>query len=69
MENNETVQQEAAVAQPELTITDLQNIRTLVETAVRRGVFQAPELSSVGAIYDRLNNFLNAVQAAKTENQ
>lgn len=73
MENNQVDTQTSDVqqpaAQPELTITDLQNIRALIETTVRRGVFQAQELSAVGAVYDKLNNFLNAVTAQKTDNQ
>lgn len=51
---------------PELTITDLQNLRAVVEVSVRRGVFAAGELSSIGAVYDKLNAFLVAV-APKTE--
>jgi len=46
---------------PELTLSDLQNTKALIETAVRRGVYAAEELSSVGAVYDRLTSFLNAV--------
>lgn len=46
---------------PELTINDLMNIRAIVETATRRGAFQANELSAVGSVFDRLANFLNAV--------
>lgn len=67
MENQEQAQ---TPAQPELSIADLQNIRILVETAARRGAFSANEMSSVGAVFDRLNNFLNAVvpqQPAKEE--
>lgn len=54
-------EQAAAAPQPELSINDLLQVRALLEAVVRRGVFQANELSTVGAIYDRLNNFLNAV--------
>jgi hypothetical protein len=58
MENQEQTQ---TPAQPELSIADLQNIRTLIDIAVRRGTFGASELSSVGAVFDRLNAFLSAV--------
>lgn len=54
-------------AQPDLTITDLNNIRSVLDVAVRRGAFSAAEISAVGAIFDRLNNFLNAVAPPKTE--
>jgi hypothetical protein len=50
-----------AAAQPELSISDLQNLRALVETAVRRGAFQANEMTAVGSVYDRVNNFVIAV--------
>jgi hypothetical protein len=46
---------------PQLSIQDLQNLRTIVDLAVRRGAFGASEVSSVGQIYDRLNTFLIAV--------
>lgn len=59
----------AAPAAPELTITDLINIRSVVDVAVRRGAFGASEASAVGATFDRLNTFLNAVAPAKTEEQ
>lgn len=61
MENQEQTQ---APAQAELSIADLQNLRLVVEMAVRRGSFAANELSSVGAVYDRLNAFLVAVTPA-----
>jgi hypothetical protein len=67
MENQEQAQQ------PELNISDLQNVRILLEVAANRGAFRAQELTSVGAVFDRLNGFLNAVapQApeASTEEQ
>lgn len=50
--------------QPQLTIQDLQNLRAVVDLAMRRGAFGAAEASSVGAVFDRLNTFLNAVAPA-----
>jgi hypothetical protein len=50
----------------DLTISDLQNLRTILDAACRRGAFGAAELSSVGAAYDKLNAFLNFI--AKTQN-
>lgn len=47
----------------ELTITDLSNIRSIIDVAVKRGAFNASEISAVGAAYDKLNNFLVAVAA------
>jgi hypothetical protein len=61
MENQEQAQQ------PELNISDLQNIRILLEVASNRGAFRAQELTSVGAVFDRLNGFLNAVAPQTAE--
>jgi hypothetical protein len=52
-----------AASQPELTITDLTNIRSIIDFAVRRGAFGAAEISGVGTTFDKLNAFLNAVTA------
>jgi len=53
-----------AAPAPELSISDLQNLRAIVDTAARRGAFQAAEMSAVGAVFDRVNAFLNAVAPA-----
>jgi len=66
MENQE--QQTAPQAAPsELTITDLQNLRSIIDAASRRGAFGAAEMSGVGATYTRLDNFLNSVAAAQQQ--
>ena len=54
---------------PQLTIADLQNIRGIIDVAVRRGAFGGAEASSVGVVFDRLNVFLNAVAPASTADQ
>jgi len=55
---------------PELTVNDLNNLKQILEAAVRRGAFQAGELSGVGAAYDKLDTFLKAVAAqSKQENK
>lgn len=64
MENQE---QTNAPTQPELSLNDLQNLRALIDVAVRRGAFSAAESSSVGAVFDRLNTFLNAVMPQPSE--
>jgi hypothetical protein len=74
MEENTQQEQQSAPAAPaapapELTIVDLQNLRAILETASRRGAFAAAEMTSVGSCFDRLNNFLNAVAPAKSEEQ
>lgn len=61
MENQEQQVEQQAQPQPELGIADLQNLKTLVEMAIRRGTFGPREISSVGAVYDRVAAFLDAV--------
>ena len=59
--------QEQGATHSELTITDLTNLRSIVDVAVRRGAFSASEVGAVGATYDRLNSFLTSVTPPKTE--
>jgi hypothetical protein len=62
---------EAAPA-PELTIVDLQNLRSIIDVAARRGAFGAAEMTAVGGTFNKLDAFL-AVAApqvpAQTEEQ
>jgi hypothetical protein len=67
MDNTQAQPEVQAGAQPELTITDLANIRAIIDVAVRRGAFAASEVSGVGTVFDKLNAFLNSVQPPKTE--
>lgn len=60
MEENQTTQSQPVQA-ADLTVTDLNNLRSIVDVAVRRGAFGANEVSAVGATFDRLNNFLNSL--------
>lgn len=53
----------------QLTITDLENIKDIIETATSRGAFRADELFSVGAAYDRLKKFLTSVEQQVRESQ
>lgn len=71
MENQENNPQIGSGApeqqQPDLTVTDLNNIRAIIDVAVRRGAFGAAEASGVGQVFDKLNMFLNAVNPPKAE--
>lgn len=58
MENQTT---QTAAPAPELNISDLQNLKSIIELASRRGAFVASELSAIGGVFDRLSNFLNSV--------
>lgn len=48
-------------AAPELTIQDLGNLRAVIDVASQRGAFRAAEMAAVGATFNKLNDFLNAV--------
>jgi hypothetical protein len=64
MNENETeVTQESP--KPELNLNDLAAIRNLIEVVTQRGAFKANELSSVGVLFDKINAFLEAAQAAQ----
>jgi hypothetical protein len=64
--NNETVQETTAPAPaPELNLNDLAGMRSLIEIVTQRGAFKAEELSSVGILFDKINAFLKAAQAAQ----
>ena len=47
----------------QITVADLDALRSIVDIAASRGAFQAAELSQVGAVYDKLTAFLNSVVA------
>jgi hypothetical protein len=49
---------------PSLTLADLASIQNIIEAASTRGAFRANELSVVGAMYDKLNAFVQASQPA-----
>ena len=63
MENQtpETQEKQEQSASPELTISDLQNIRSIIEVSSRRGAFAANEMEAVGATFNKLAKFLDAV--------
>ncbi|NBO99400.1 MAG: hypothetical protein EBU90_04635 [Proteobacteria bacterium] len=67
MEEQKTEQQPEQPSVPELTITDLINLRTIIDVAVKRGVFGAGEVAGVGTVYNRLDSFITAVTPAKSE--
>lgn len=54
-------QAQQAPATPELTIADLTNLRAVIDVAAQRGAFRAAEMSAVGAVFNKLNGFLEAV--------
>lgn len=52
---------------PSVTINDIAFLVQIVEIVAQRGAFKAEELSTVGAIYDKVKAFIvNATQSAQT---
>jgi len=43
----------------QLTIADMASLKGLLEAACTRGAFKAPEMSTVGTIYDKLSRFVD----------
>jgi len=48
-------------SQPSISIQDLQNLLILIDLATTRGAFRGPELSQVGQVFDKLNQFVQSV--------
>lgn len=56
-------------ANTELSVSDLANLKSIVDVAVKRGTFNASEISAVGSVYDKLNNFLTSIAAQQQQQQ
>ena len=54
---------------PELTVTDLQNIRAIIDIAATRGAFKANEMAAIGTVFNKLDVFLAAVVPAQQKEQ
>lgn len=50
-----------AAAAPDLNISDLVALKSIIDVASQRGAFKANELEAVGKTYNKLNNFLESV--------
>lgn len=59
------VQQTAPAPQqapaPDLNISDLVALKSVIDIASQRGTFKAAEMEAVGKVYNKLNMFLEAV--------
>jgi len=47
----------------QITIADLDTIKNIIDLACTRGAFRGGEISQVGAVFDKLTVFLEAVIA------
>jgi hypothetical protein len=50
----------------DLTITDLSNIKQIIDLASSRGAFRPGEMVAVGTVYNKLQNFLSSIPKAST---
>ena len=57
---------EVAQETPGIGVQDIVALLNIVDVVTRRGAFRAEELSSVGAIYDKVAAFLKASGALST---
>ena len=46
---------------PDLTLQDLQALKSIIDVASQRGAFKPNEMMTVGQTYNKLEQFLNAV--------
>ena len=47
--------------QTQITVADLDALRSIVDLAAQRGAFRGAELTQVGIVFDKLTTFLNTV--------
>jgi|TARA_B100002019_G_scaffold152542_1_gene131499 hypothetical protein len=59
----------ATGGQVDLTVQDLNTLRTVIDVATQRGAFKANELQAVGTTYNKLDTFLQQVQKQQAEAQ
>lgn len=74
----EKIEDQSAVEQPatapqetadnDLNISDLANMKQIIDIASSRGAFKAAEMEAVGKIYNKLSNFLAQVAAKGGQN-
>ena len=53
----------------QITVSDLDTIKNIIDLACTRGAFRGAEVSQVGAVFDKLTVFLDAVIAQAKANQ
>lgn len=58
VQNESTEQKNAG---PELNVSDLVGLKSIIDVATQRGAFKAAEMEAVGKIYNRLDKFIETV--------
>jgi hypothetical protein len=51
---------------PDLTVQDLQALKSIIDVASSRGAFKPNEMTAVGSVYTKLETFLKAVASQQT---
>lgn len=67
---NDSVTNEQAAPQeqgPDLTVQDLQALKSIIDVASQRGAFRPNEMMTVGQVYTKLEQFLGAVTEQQTK--
>jgi hypothetical protein len=54
---------------PDLTVSDLNALKSIIDVASQRGAFKPNEMMTVGQVYNKLEAFLNAVTAQQGNGQ
>ena len=52
---------------PDLTVQDLQAVKSIIDVASQRGAFKPNEMMTVGQTYGKLETFLEAVSQQQPE--
>jgi len=60
---------EGNAAPPDLNVSDLNAVRSIIEIATTRGAFKANELEAVGKTFNKLTAFLDHVTKTQQENK
>ena len=63
----EVTEQAQAQQGPDLTVQDLQNLKSIIDVASQRGAFKPGEMITVGQTYAKLEQFLEAVAKAQPQ--
>jgi hypothetical protein len=65
--SNKDTSKPAQQAGPDLTVQDLQALKSIIDVASQRGAFKPSEMMTVGQTYTKLDQFLNAVAQQSTQ--
>ncbi len=60
--NEAEVQEQPGTPVESISLRDLDQIAQIIDLATTRGAFRGQELSTIGALYDKLATFLNSVK-------